>query len=104
MNSWLETRGRSNDNISISAIIQSSAQLLTSSSSSSSSPARPAMNATSPITCRSSSSWELLEWTVELATKAANRVWTWQECREESGVAALITVFCGLVVLAAVLT
>ena len=63
------------------------------------------MNSTTPaITCRSTSSWDLLEWTVELAAKAANRVWSWQECREESGVAALLTVLCGLVVLAVVLT
>ena len=104
MNSWLETRGRSNDNISISAIIQSSTHLLTSSSGSSRLHL-PEMNATAPaITCRSSSSWELLEWTVELAAKAADRVWTWQECREESGVAALLTLFSGLVVLAVVLT
>ena len=71
-------------------------------SSSSSHPAGP------DITCRSTAAWELLQLAVEKAAEAAAEkaaeVWTWQECREESGVAAGLSLFSSLVVLVVVLT
>ena len=56
------------------------------------------------ITCRSTSSWDALEWAVEKAAEAADRLFSWGQCREETAVAVTLTVFAGLVVLAVVLT
>ena len=59
--------------------------------------------ASSSIVCRSASSWELLESAVEKAAKVAEKVWSWGRCREETGVAILLTVILGLAVLVTVL-
>ena len=71
-------------------------------SSSSSHPAGP------DITCRSTAAWELLQLAVEkaaeVAAEKAAEVWTWPECREESGVAAGLSFLASLVMLVVALT
>ena len=58
----------------------------------------------STITCRSSASWDALEWAVEKAAAVAEKVWTWETCKQETSVAVLLTLFLGLVVLVVILT
>ena len=60
------------------------------------------------ITCRSTAAWELLQLAAEKAAEAAAekaaQLWTWQECREESGVAAGLSLLASLVMLVVALT